>query len=110
MESGDKTTATLLFGIVMLLIALLALQGTSFYFARQERLQRHAAVEQAQKTIAEIEEKRVQIFTDMVSDLNSSETKSIYHQIFHVTNAEMKLNNLVVQENEALLFLLASRS
>jgi biopolymer transport protein ExbB/TolQ len=109
METQNKLSSVLLILILLVLVALLALQGASLYFARQERTQREALVDTVQKSIAEIEGKRVEAFKDYVKDLDSYETKSIYHQIYHATNAQLKLNNLIVQENELLATLIAGK-
>jgi hypothetical protein len=109
MEPQSKASAPLLICILIVLVGLLALQGANLYFARQERLQTAALVDQVLKSIAEIEQKRIEVFTDYAKDLGSYETKAVYHQIFHANNAQLKLNNLIVQENELLATLIAGK-
>jgi peptide methionine sulfoxide reductase MsrA len=61
------------------------------------------------KDIQEIEDKRLKVLTDYLEDLSSYETKSIYHQIYHANNAQLRLMNLIVQENQLLITLIAKR-
>ncbi len=95
--------------ILLTLVVLVALQGTSLYLVHQERMQRQAVTNEVLKSIAEIEKQRVEVFVEYVKDLNSFETRSVYHQIYHASNAQLKLNNLAVQEAELLAALIAGK-
>jgi hypothetical protein len=88
METQNNPSSTLLICIFLVLLALLAVQGSSFYSARQER---------------------IEVFTVYVKDLESYDTNSVYHQIYHANNAQLKLNNLIVQENELLATLISGK-
>lgn len=109
METQNNPSSTLLICIFLVLVALLAVEGSSFYSARQERIQKEIIVTEVLASIAEIEKKRIEVFTDYVKDLESYDTKSVYHQIYHANNAQLKLNNLIVQENELLATLIAGK-
>jgi hypothetical protein len=52
-----------------------------------------------------MDSKRADVFKDYTTDLASYETKSIYHQIYHANNAQLKMLNLIVQGNELLVTL-----
>lgn len=52
-----------------------------------------------------LEEKRKEVFDDYLRDLESYETKSVYHQIYHANNAQLKMMDILVQENQLLLSL-----
>lgn len=78
--------------IALLLAATLALQV-------EERFQRSFRARQ----IATLEEARVKVFTDYVDALGSAETKSVWHQIYHAANAQLRMQNVLAQETQVLL-------
>lgn len=109
MDNRQGPIVALLVCILLALVGSLALQGWNLHTARQAQVQRQAEVAKVLEGIAEIEKRRVEVFTDYAKDLESWETKSIYHQIFHATNAQLKMNNLIVQEQELLAALVAGK-
>lgn len=85
------------------------LLGTNIYFIVEERQRRQAVADSVLKSIADLEKQRVEVFSDYVRDLASWETKSVYHQIYHANNAQLKLQNLLVQENQLIGVLIAGK-
>lgn len=110
MEVPKSGTRSLLVGILLLLVTTLFVQIYALYLSVQERQQRQVVSEEILKAIGEIEKSRIEVFSDYVKDLESYETKSIYHQIYHVNNAQLKLQNLLVQENQMISMLIAGKS
>ena len=102
--------------VVSLLILLVVLTGVDLYFRYEERTQqqndrqqRQAIFQSVSRASNEIDSKRMDVFSDYVRNLDSYETKSIYHQIYHANNAQLKLLNLSVQEQELMIQLLAGK-
>lgn len=109
--------------VVSLLVLLVSLTGVDLYFRYEERThqqndrqerqderqQRQAIFQSVSRASSEIESKRMDVFSDYVRNLDSYETKSIYHQIYHANNAQLKLLNLSVQEQELMIQLLAGK-
>jgi len=52
---------------------------------------------------AAIAKERAQIFSDLREAMNDEDTKSIYHQIYHVGQAQLKMQDLMVQEQQQIL-------
>ena len=109
--------------VVSLLVLLVALTSTDLYFRveerkhqqndrqerQDERQQRQAIFHSVSMSSTDIDSKRRDVFSDYVRNLDSYETKSIYHQIYHANNAQLKLLNLSVQEQELMIQLLAGK-
>lgn len=70
---------------------------------------RKTTVEEVATLAATIEEQRAAVLSDYIKALNDPETTSIYHQIYHATNAQLKMENLSVQEQQQLLQILAEK-
>ena len=70
---------------------------------------RRAVIDAVVKASAEIDQKRGDVFSEYVKDLASYETKSVYHQIYHASNAQLKIQNLAVQEHQLLIQILAGK-
>jgi hypothetical protein len=104
---GSRQQGSVATAVLLTIIALL-LAGQTYMHAA-EYMRRQAALEQVQQTIAELEAKRIAVFTDYMKDLDSRETKSVYHQIYHVNNAQLKMGNVLVQANQVLTALLAGK-
>lgn len=105
----QRSERTLLIGILLSLIAVLVVQVYVLTLSIQDKEQRQVAVDYVLGAIQEVEKQRVAVFTDYVKDLESYETKSIYHQIYHANNAQLKLQNLLIQENQLITTLIAGK-
>jgi hypothetical protein len=97
------TAATFLLVVIAMLVA------AQTFMQVDEYLRRRTTMEQAQNVIAELEKQRVAVFDEYLKDLRSPDTKSVYHQIYHVSNAQLKMANIVVQENQVVTTLLAGK-
>jgi len=98
----DKFSKVFLVFISLLLCALLVLGVI-------ERIQNAKVVETVTKSILKLERERIQVFKDYVKDLESPETKSVYHQMYHASNAQLKMLNILVQENRLLMNLISGK-
>jgi predicted metalloprotease len=115
-EIGTGSNRGLLIAILFILVCLIMVAGANLYFtyeqrqlARAEQVRRQAVVDDVLKSIAELEKSRVEVFQDYIKDLSSAETTSVWHQIYHASNAQLKIQNLMVQENELLAALIAGK-
>lgn len=93
----------------LLLIAVAGLLAGDLYLRIDEQQRRQKVTDEVLKTIAEVESKRLEVFEDYVKNLSSHETKSVYHQIYHASNAQLMMMNLVVKENQLLASLIAGK-
>ncbi|MEZ7891087.1 MAG: hypothetical protein QMC67_05030 [Candidatus Wallbacteria bacterium] len=55
-----------------------------------------------------LEKERVSVFKQYIDALDSYQTKSIYHQIYHAINAQLKMQNITVQQNQLFLEIIKS--
>lgn len=94
---------------VILLLMIGGLLATDLYSRIEDEKHRQRVVDEMLKGILNTEIERVKVFTDYIKDLQSDETKSVYHQIYHANNAQLKMMNLVVQENQLLARLIAGK-
>jgi hypothetical protein len=104
-HSMSEIDHKLLLACAFLLFVIAGVLGVDLYFRIDERMQHQAVVAKALKIISEMDSKRADVFKDYTTDLASYETKSIYHQIYHANNAQLKMLNLIVQGNELLVTL-----
>lgn len=104
---GSRQQGSVAITVLLAIIALL-LAGQTYMHA-DDYIRRQAALEQVQRIIADLETQRIAVFTDYMKDLNSHETKSVYHQIYHVNNAQLKMGNVLVQANQVVTTLLAGK-
>ncbi len=56
---------------------------------------------------AAMTKQREQVFNDLREAMNDEETKSIHHQTFHVNRAQLKMQDLAIQEHQLLLRFMA---
>jgi len=98
----DKFSKVFLVFISLLLCAFLVL-------GMIERIQNAKVVENVTKSILKLETERVQVFEDYVKNLESAETRSIYHQMYHASNAQLKILNILVKENRLLMNLVSGK-
>jgi len=102
--------------ISILLFLIFAVLSSDLYFRLEER-QSHAKDDASRKEIlqavikasAEIDTKRMEVLTDYVKGLDAPETKSVYHQIYLANSAQLKMQNLAVQEHQLLIQILAGK-
>lgn len=92
-----------------LLLIITGLLTVDLYFSIDERMQRQEASAEALKVVMEIETKRAEAFADYVKALKADKTQSIYQQIYHANNVQLKMMNLLLQENKLLVTLLAGK-
>lgn len=98
----DKFSKAFLVFISLLLCALLVL-------GMIERIQKTKVIENVTKSILKLEKERVQVFKDYMENLESPETRSVYHQMYHASNAQLKILNILVQENRLLMNLISGK-
>lgn len=55
------------------------------------------------KEIASLELDRMMIFLDYKKELESPEVMSVFHQLYCAINAQIRLTNILVEENQLLL-------
>ena len=77
---------------------------------KDEQRIRQKITDDVLKSILEVETDRLNIIKDLNRSLKSYSTKSVYHQIYLMNNAQMKMMNLIVQENLLLLKLIAGKN
>ena len=75
----------------------------------EERIERVTVKAEVKKSISELEVKRAAIFQSYQSALSSYETKSVWHQIYHSSNAQLMMLTVLAQENELLLSLVSGK-
>ncbi len=96
-------------------IACLLLAGNLYlgFEERQARIKAGAVrmdlVQMALADDAAMDKKRALIFTEMQEAMDAYDTKSIYHQIYHVNRAQLKMQDLAVQEHQLLLRYMANK-
>ncbi|HOI94558.1 MAG TPA: hypothetical protein PK250_07615 [Syntrophobacter fumaroxidans] len=98
----DTFARTMLSLILVCLIGLVGMEIT-------EKVQRGKAAEEFRSIILDLEKERKKVFLDYVKDLKSEETKSIYHQMYHASNAQLKMTDLLVQQNQIMSALIAGK-
>lgn len=116
-QRSSQTAFTLLLSAILAgLVAdlFIRFEERHYRIASEERRQadersRQAAIEVALKASQAIEKKRIEVFSEYVKDLGSYETKSVYHQIYHANNAQLKMQNLAVEEQVLLIQLLSTK-
>ena len=97
----------------LIVVVCLLLAGNLFLGVedRRARIKAEAArknlIELALAEDATMSKAREQIFSDLRDAMNHEETKSIHHQIFHVNQAQLKMQDLAVQEHQLLLRFMA---
>src|SRR5437016_5617686 len=107
MDAGQCNNVRLTIA-VMLLAVIVFLLGAGLYTEAQDRKQRAAIVGQVLRSRDEVEKQRVAAFNEYSTDLKSSDTKSVFHQIYEANNAQLKLLNVMVQESQLLMTLVAA--
>ena len=103
--------------IPTLLCLILVVLSIDLYFRFEERqsrakdeASRKEIVQAMIKTSSEIDTKRMEVLTDYVKGLDAPETKSVYHQIYLASFAQLKMQNLAVQEQQLLIQILAGKN
>ena len=76
---------------------------------QKEEESRKEVIEAVVKASAKIDEERIKVLLNFSAALDSEETKSIYHQIYHASSAQLKMQNLAVQEHQLLIQILAGK-
>jgi predicted MarR family transcription regulator len=79
---------------------------------RQARIKADATqknlIEMALAQDSVTDKEREKILSDLREAMNDEDTKSIYHQIYHVNRAQLKMQDLAVQEQQLILRFLAN--
>jgi hypothetical protein len=105
----EKSTHGWLIVCAMLLLVVAGLLASDMYFRMDEQQRRQKVSDEVMKTVLEVETQRLEVFSDYSKALDSYETKSVYHQIYHANNAQLKMMALMVQENQLLAMLIAGK-
>ncbi len=104
-------TIALLQKQITLLAVLVALQlaiGATFLWLRLESAREsRERRERISKVINDVEAERQKVFKDYAEALESYETKSVMHQIYHAQNANLRLQNIAAQQHQLLIRLTA---
>lgn len=108
-EHHQQETTRRIKASTVLLLIITGLLTVDLYFSIDERMQRQEASAEALKVVMEIETKRAETFTDYVKAVNSDKAQSVYYQIYQANNAQLKMMNLMMQENKLLVALLAGK-
>lgn len=109
--------------VPLLLVFIVALMAADLCFRIEERRQRQEEKRQRQDDLQMrnelisrvhnssllIDLERKSVFSDYRRNLNSYETQSVYHQIYHANNAQLMLLNLSAQEQQLMIELLAGK-
>jgi len=95
--------------ICVLLAGILYLGIEDRQFRQKEEGSRQEVIDAVTKASAKIDEQRIGVLADFIKALDSEDTKSIYHQIYHANSAQLKMQNLAVQEHQLLIQILAGK-
>ena len=96
-RAGSLGAAVFIKASTVLLLIITGLLTVDLYFSIDERMQRQEASAEALKVVMEIETKRAEAFADYVKALKADKTQSIYQQIYHANNVQLKMMNLLLQ-------------
>lgn len=105
-----KTIAALQRQITLLAILLtlqLAVGGAFLSFHIQSRRESQVRRERATKMLKDLEDERQKVFKEYADALESYETKSVMHQIYHAQNANLRLQNIGSQQQQLLILFTA---
>ncbi|MDX9982350.1 MAG: hypothetical protein RBU25_20180 [Lentisphaeria bacterium] len=90
---------------LLLVIAGLLAEGMYSRMAEEER--RRKIADEAHEISSELSTAQQKVLDDYTKALDSYETKSVYHQIYHANNTQVMMMVLMIQEQRLLATLLA---
>ncbi len=85
------------------------LLAANFYFQIEARVQRYKDSSAAIEILKEFENSRAEIAENYVDTMNAQNTRSVYRQIYLTNNAQFKMMNLLIQQNQLLIEFLSKK-
>ncbi len=98
--AARKIETRLLILLVLVLVVFQGYQGWRNWSEDRAATERRTNLE---KSLKDLEIERQKVFTDYAAALESYETKSVMHQQYHATNAQLKLQSLAIQQDQLLM-------
>lgn len=95
--------------LASLLILLLAVNSTSLWFMYEHHRQRAERRSRLEAALKQLETERQKVFKDYEAALESYETKSVMHQMYHASNANLRLQSISIEEQQLIASLMAEQ-
>jgi len=92
-----STVDTVVLGIIALALCVLVYSD----YNHQKKVE--TEIQARRQLVEQLENERKKVFEDYSKDLASEETKSVWHQMYCASNAQIRLQNIIVQQNEVLM-------